>query len=96
MRRTHRSDLEFSYASASQARLVERAVRVETDEIEGDRTTARVERTAATLTVGVVASDLTALRAGVNTWTTLVGVAEAAAGAGARHRDRSGASRPPD
>lgn len=86
---THRTTLVFSYADAASAALIERAVRVEAGAIEGDRTRATVARDGAELTVTVAAADLTALRAGTNTWTTLVGVAEAAADAGRRRSGRS-------
>jgi len=84
----HRTTLRFSYASERDARTVHRAVRVEAGDIEGDRTSASVERAGATVRVTVEAADLTALRAGTNTWTTLVGVAEAAADTGNAYVDR--------
>ncbi|MWG35502.1 KEOPS complex subunit Pcc1 [Halomarina oriensis] len=68
--------LTFSYPDAESARVVERSVRQEVDDIDGDRTSATLSRTGATLTVDVVAEDLVALRAGLNTWCTLVEVAE--------------------
>ena len=46
--------------------------------IDGDRTTATLDRDGATVELTVVADDLVALRAGCNTWLTLTGVAEAA------------------
>ncbi|MFC6836580.1 KEOPS complex subunit Pcc1 [Halomarina ordinaria] len=72
----HRVLLEFEYESPDRARLVERCVRQEVGEIAGDRTRATVRRDGATLAVDVVADDLVALRAGLNTWCTLVEVAE--------------------
>lgn len=68
--------LTFPYPDAESARIVERSVRQEVDDIEGDRTSATVSRDGATLTVDVAADDLVALRAGLNTWCTLVEVAE--------------------
>ena len=59
---------------------VERSVRQELDEIEGDRTTASLGRDGTELTVHVDAADLVALRAGINTWSTLVEVAERVVG----------------
>jgi KEOPS complex subunit Pcc1 len=80
----HGVALTFSYPDAESARLVERSVRREVDDIEGDRTRATLSRSGATLTVDVAADDLVALRAGLNTWCTLVEVAErSAAAAGA-------------
>ncbi len=77
---THTADLVFDYGSAETATLVERSVRQEVGEIEGDRTTASLARDGPELTVHVDADDLVALRAGINTWSTLVEVAERVAG----------------
>jgi KEOPS complex subunit Pcc1 len=78
----HSTELVFDYDSADVARTVERSVRVEAGDISGDRSEASVTRDGATVTVTVSATDLTALRAGDNTWLTLVEVAERAAAAG--------------
>jgi KEOPS complex subunit Pcc1 len=74
------------YPDAARARVVERAVRREVGEIAGDRSRAAVERDGATLTVTVDADDLVGLRAALNTWSGLVGVAEATAAAAADRR----------
>jgi KEOPS complex subunit Pcc1 len=73
----HAAVLEFEYDDAHGAHIVERSVRQEVGEIAGDRSTATVERDTDTVTVTVEARDLVALRAGLNTWLTLVDVAEA-------------------
>lgn len=72
----HEAVFEFEYPDAERARRVERSVRVEVGDIEGDRSAATVQRDGATLTVTVDAADLVALRAGCNTWLSLVAVAE--------------------
>ncbi|MFC3478339.1 KEOPS complex subunit Pcc1 [Halobacterium litoreum] len=72
----HSTELVFAYGSTATARVVERSVAVEAGDIEGDRSEAAVSRTGDTVTVTVEAQDLTALRAGQNTWLTLVEVAE--------------------
>ena len=72
----HSASYEFTYDSLEAARVVEQSVRVEAGDVTGDRTFASVDRDGATLTVTVDATDLTALRAGTNTWLTLVEVAE--------------------
>ncbi|WP_232687329.1 KEOPS complex subunit Pcc1 [Halobacterium zhouii] len=72
----HTATLVFEYDSTARARIVERSVAVEAGDIDGDRSTATVSRDGAKVTVTVEASDLTALRAGHNTWATLVEVAE--------------------
>lgn len=73
---THDAVLEFDYPDAQRAERVADSVRVEVGDIDGDRTTARVDCDGATVVVTVTAADLVALRAGVNTWTGLVSVAE--------------------
>jgi KEOPS complex subunit Pcc1 len=80
----HQAVLEFDYRSSSQAITVQRSVSLEAGDIEGDRTRASVDRDGATLTVTIDAADLVALRAGCNTWLSLVDVAEQCAGAEAR------------
>lgn len=79
----HSTDFVLEYDSVARARTIERSVRVEAGDISGDRSEASVDRKDATVTVTVTATDLTALRAGGNTWLTLVEVAERAASAGA-------------
>ncbi|WP_159903370.1 KEOPS complex subunit Pcc1 [Salinirussus salinus] len=70
------------YDTPERARRVERALRPEVGDIDGDRTTVGLAREGDTLEVTVRATDLTALRAGLNTWLGLVDVAERAGGAG--------------
>lgn len=77
----HEALLEFEYSSSESARTVARSVAVEAGDIEGDRSRATVDRAGATVTVTVAAADLVALRAGLNTWLSLVAVAESCAGA---------------
>jgi KEOPS complex subunit Pcc1 len=74
--------LEFEYDAPEFAAHVERSVRQEVGEIEGDRTTATLSRDGSVLTVDIRADDLVALRAGLNTWCSLVEVAERCASAG--------------
>jgi len=76
--RAHDAVLEFSFEDESRARIVETSVRPEVGAIAGDRTEAALDRDGSTVTVTVGADDLVALRAGINTWATLVGVGEAA------------------
>ncbi len=76
----HRTTLTFDYDGERAARLVSDAVSVETDEIDDDRSTASVELADDTVIVTVSARDLTAMRAGINTWCRLVSVAETTAG----------------
>ena len=78
MARAHEAVLEFSFEDERRARTVERSVRPEVGAIAGDRTAATLDREDATVTVTVEADDLVALRAGINTWSTLVSVGEQA------------------
>ncbi|WP_136717910.1 KEOPS complex subunit Pcc1 [Halorientalis salina] len=72
----HDAVLEFEYDDGERARIVERSVRQEIGEISGDRTKATISRDGCLVELTVLAEDLVALRAGVNTWLTLVSVAE--------------------
>lgn len=72
----HRTTLSFAYRTPDAANLVERSVRQEVGEIEGSRTSSTVVREGVTVEVRIEAEDLVALRAGLNTWLSLVSVAE--------------------
>lgn len=76
----HETRLGFEYDSPACARRVERALAPEIGDIADDRGETRLDRSGATLTVVVEAADLVALRAGLNTWCSLVDVAERTAG----------------
>ncbi|WP_336361000.1 KEOPS complex subunit Pcc1 [Haladaptatus sp. ZSTT2] len=78
----HTAILTFEYDDAAYARIVARSVRQELDEIAGNRTSATLAREGATVTIEVSADDLVALRAGCNTWLTLVKTAESLADVG--------------
>lgn len=81
-RTVHEAVFAAVYATPERARRVERALRPEVGDIDGDRTSVTLAREGDGLTVTVRATDLTALRAGLNTWLGLVEVAERAGGAG--------------
>ncbi|MEF8785767.1 MAG: KEOPS complex subunit Pcc1 [Haloarculaceae archaeon] len=72
----HDAVLTFEYDDAERASRVERSIRPEIGDIDGDRSTVSLTRDGATLELTVHAADLVALRAGLNTWCTLVTVAE--------------------
>ena len=72
----HSTTFSFAYSDPDRARLVERAIRQEVDEIADDRSRTTVGREGGTLRVVVEAADLVALRAAANTWLTLTDVAE--------------------
>lgn len=78
----HEAVFSAVYDTAERARRIERALRPEVGDIGGDRTSVTLAREADSLSVTVRATDLTALRAGLNTWFGLVEVAERAGDAG--------------
>lgn len=78
----HEATLFFTYDTPEEATLVADSVAQELGEIAGDRTRAALDRDGRELRVLVEAEDLVALRAGLNTWTTLVEVAEETAAVG--------------
>jgi KEOPS complex subunit Pcc1 len=74
----HNSLLTIEYASPQRARRVKRAVAPEIGDIDDDRSSVTLSRDGDTLDVHIVASDVVALRASLNTWLSLVSVAEEA------------------
>jgi len=76
MARRHETTLSFIYSSERHARLVDDALGPEVGEIDDDRSGATVERDGEAVRVRVVADDLVALRAGINSWSRLVAVTE--------------------
>lgn len=72
----HTAEVEFSYGSKHTALVVSNAVSQEVGDIEGDRAMATVEHSKNTVRVHIDATDLIALRAALNTWTSLLDVAE--------------------
>ncbi|RLM71278.1 KEOPS complex Pcc1-like subunit [Halorubrum sp. Atlit-8R] len=80
MTRAHETVLSFTYPSERRARVVADALGPEVGEIDDARSTATVDREGDAVRVRVLADDLVALRAGVNSWSRLVAVAERVAG----------------
>ncbi len=78
----HDAVFSLEYDDAERARRVERALAPEVGDIAGERTRVSVARDDDQIDVAVEADDLVALRAGLNTWLTLVAVAESAGGVG--------------
>ena len=72
----HTAELCFRYESVRTATVIADAVGQELGEIDGDRATTTLARDGRQLTVEIDADDLVALRAGMNTWGTLLEVAE--------------------
>lgn len=67
--------LEFEY-DTDRATIIEQSVRQEIGEIESDRTRTSLDREGNTIALCVEADDLVALRAGLNSWSSLITVAE--------------------
>jgi KEOPS complex subunit Pcc1 len=73
---THETVLSITYATPERARRVERSIAPEIGDIDDDRSRTRLARDDDELSVTVQASDVVALRAAINTWLSLVSVAE--------------------
>jgi len=74
--REHEAVISFTYPSQRRARVVADALGPEVGEIDDARSTATVDREGDAVRVRLTADDLVALRAGVNSWSRLVAVAE--------------------
>jgi KEOPS complex subunit Pcc1 len=70
--------LAFEYDDAGRARCIECALCPEIGDIDSERSSTSLSREGNELEVTVEATDLVALRAGLNTWVSLVDVAERA------------------
>ena len=74
----HDALLEFEYANIARARLIEHSLRPEVGDIGDERAQVTLTRDGTALELAVEATDLVALRAGLNTWLSLASVAEQA------------------
>ncbi|WP_121742673.1 KEOPS complex subunit Pcc1 [Natronorubrum halophilum] len=79
---SHDATLEFSYETPSCARIVAESVAREIGEIDDERSRTTVERDGSVVRIEIAAADLIALRAALNTWFSLVDVAERTAAIG--------------
>jgi len=77
----HEATLEFVYDERELARIVAASVGQEVGEIDDDRSRTTIDRDGRRIHVEIAARDLIALRAALNTWLSLVDVAERTAGA---------------
>ncbi|AFZ72086.1 KEOPS complex subunit Pcc1 [Natronobacterium gregoryi] len=73
---SHDATVEFEYDSTARARLVADSVAREIGEIDDDRSQTTIGRTESTVRLEIDANDTVALRAALNTWFSLVDVAE--------------------
>ena len=78
----HETSFSLEYDTESDAATIERSLEPEVGDIEGERTGATLSREADVLRIDIEAADLVALRAGQNTWLSLVSVAERCVAAG--------------
>ncbi len=83
----HEARFSLVYADAAEATLVAQSLRPEVGDIEGNRTRAQLERDGDEVALLIEADDFVALRAGINTWLSLAGVAERAGGVGSGDLD---------
>jgi len=72
----HEASLEFVYDERELARIVAASVGQEVGEIDDDRSRTTIDRDGRRIHVEIAARDLIALRAALNTWLSLVDVAE--------------------
>jgi len=79
---SHDATLEFDYESAARAELVAESVAREIGEIDDDRSRTTLERDGARVCIEIDADDVIALRAALNTWFSLIDVAERTADVG--------------
>ncbi|ADB60369.1 Protein of unknown function DUF2144 [Haloterrigena turkmenica DSM 5511] len=79
---SHDATLEFDYETPSRARLVAESVAREIGEIDDERSQTTIDRDGSVVRIEIDAADVIALRAALNTWFTLVDVAEQAADIG--------------
>ncbi|MFC4248785.1 KEOPS complex subunit Pcc1 [Natribaculum luteum] len=82
---SHDATLEFVYDDESRARVVAESVAREIGEIDDDRSQTTIDRNGDTIVLEIDARDVTALRAALNTWFSLLDVAERTATLGDRY-----------
>lgn len=72
----HDAFLTAEYDDQHRARLIERSLRPEIEDLADERSWTTLSRSGATLSIRIEATDLVALRAAANTWLTLLDVTE--------------------
>ncbi|GAB3026911.1 KEOPS complex subunit Pcc1 [Natronobiforma cellulositropha] len=81
---SHTASLEFEADSTESARLLTASVAREVGQIDDERSATTIRREGSTVVCEVTATDVTALRAALNTWFSLVSVAESVHAIGER------------
>ncbi|OVE84793.1 KEOPS complex subunit Pcc1 [Natronolimnobius baerhuensis] len=79
---SHDATLEFEYETPARAHLVADSIAREIGEIDDERSQTTLERADSTICIQITATDVIALRAAMNTWSTLLEVAEQTAAIG--------------
>lgn len=79
---SHDATLEFDYETPSRARLVAESVAREIGEIDDERSHTTIDREGSRISIEIDADDVIALRAALNTWFSLIDVAERTADVG--------------
>ncbi|WP_276253828.1 KEOPS complex subunit Pcc1 [Halomontanus rarus] len=87
---SHETVIEVDYDTPARARLVADSVAREIGEIDDERSRTTISRDDATVVLEIRARDVTALRAALNTWFSLLDVAERVGEIGARSRPGGG------
>ena len=82
--------LRFPYPTATAAGRIERAISVEVDQLDDDRSAATVSRDDDEVQIEITATDLVALRAGINSWCRYVETAERVADSVVGRKHHSG------
>ncbi|AGB36371.1 KEOPS complex subunit Pcc1 [Natronococcus occultus] len=86
----HGATLEFEYDEPARARIVAESVAREIGEIDDERSATTIDREDALVRIEIEAADPVALRAALNTWFSLIEVAERVADVGDRAHASSG------
>lgn len=79
---SHDATLEFEYETRSRARIVAESVAREIGEIDDERSQTVISRDGSVVRLEITAADVVALRAALNTWFSLIDVAERTADVG--------------
>ncbi|MFB6253764.1 MAG: KEOPS complex subunit Pcc1 [Halobacteriaceae archaeon] len=76
---SHEAIFEFEYDDQQHASIIANSIRLEANDIEDSRATTTVHQDGCNLRVIINAQSVTTLRAGCNTWCSLIDVAESVA-----------------
>jgi KEOPS complex subunit Pcc1 len=86
---SHHTLLTFEYGDERRASIVAASVMHEAGDIDGDRTRVSVTHETSVVEIDLEATDPVALRAAINTWCSLIEVAETVAALGSPGIEKS-------